>query len=55
MFDRYIISLSKFKFEEQLCFVVKMNIIHISRLQRGLNAIVRQIKDNGLNRLIKNE
>ena len=36
MFARYVISLSKFKLEEQFCFAVKLNIMHIRTLQNDL-------------------
>ena len=49
MLARYAILLSKFNLEEQLCFAVQVNIMHIQRLQDGLNALVKHIKDNDLN------
>ena len=50
MHARYVISLSKVKLEEQLCFAVKLNIMHIHRIQAALKAIVKYIEDNKLNR-----
>jgi hypothetical protein len=55
MFGRYVISLSKFKLEEQLCFAPKVNIMHTSRLQLGLNAIMKHVEDNKLGHLVKKE
>ena len=49
MLARHAILLSKFKLEEQLCFAVQVNIMHIQRLQDRLNALVKYIKDNDLN------
>ena len=42
MFARYVMSLIKFKLDEQLCFAAKVNIMHIQRLQDGLKASVNQ-------------
>ena len=53
MFSRYVISLSRFKMDEQLCFAAKVNIMNISTLQAGLNAIVEHIEKNGLTHLLK--
>jgi len=53
MISRYVISLSKFKLEEQLRFTAKVNTMHISRLQNGLNAIMRHIEDKKLGHLQK--
>ena len=36
MFARYLIKLSKIKLEQQLCLSAKVNIMHIHRLQCGL-------------------
>ena len=41
MLARYVISLSKFKLEEQLYFAAKVNIMHIERLHDSLNALVK--------------
>jgi hypothetical protein len=49
MFARYLISLSKFKLEEQLYFAAKLNIMHTHRRQAALNAIVEYFEDNNLN------
>ena len=49
MFARYVISLRKFKLKEQLRFAVKLNIMHINRLQAALNAIVKHIEDEKWN------
>jgi hypothetical protein len=48
MYNRYVISLSKFKSEEQTCFAAKVNIAHIQKLQDGLNALVKYIEENNL-------
>ena len=40
VFPRYVIPLTKFKSVEQLCSATKVNIMHIQRLQDGLNALV---------------
>ena len=53
MFGRYVISLSKLKSEELLCFAAKGNIMHIYRLQHRLNAILKHIEDNRLTHLMK--
>ena len=37
MFAQCVISLGKLKAEEQLCIAAKVNIMHIQRLQDGLN------------------
>ena len=55
MFGRYVISLSKFKSDEQLCFAAKVNIMYLSRLQHGLNAIMKHIEENGLTYLTQRE
>ena len=49
MYARYVISLSKFKLEEQLCFAAKLNIVHINRLQAALDTLVKYIEENKLN------
>ena len=48
MYARYVISLSKFKLEEQLCFAAKLNIVHINRLQAALDTPVKYIEENKL-------
>ena len=48
MYNGYVITLSKFKSEEQLCFAAKVNIVHIQRLQDGLNALAKYIEENNL-------
>ena len=53
MFVRYVISISKFKLEDQLCFAAKVNIMHTQRLKDGFNALVKYIQDNDLNQYIK--
>ena len=53
MFGRYVISLSKFKLEEQLSFAAKVNIMNISRQQLGLNTTMKHIGNNGLGHLVK--
>jgi len=53
MFARYVITLSRFKLEGQLCFTAKVNIIHIQRLHDGLDALVKYIEDSDLNQSIK--
>ena len=53
-YARNVISLSKFKLEEQLCFTAKLNIMHIHKLQAALNAVVKYIEDNNLNQYVKN-
>ena len=45
MYARYVMSLSKFKMEEQLCFAAKLNIVHINRLQAALDALVKYIDE----------
>ena len=49
IYARYVISLSKFKLEEQLCFAAKLNIVHINRPQAALEALVKYIEENKLN------
>ena len=49
MFARHVTSLRKFKLKKQSCFRAKVNIMHIQRLQEGLNALVKYIEDNNLN------
>jgi hypothetical protein len=49
MYARYVISLSKFKLEEQLCFAAKLNTVHINRLQTTLDTLVKYIDENKLN------
>ena len=39
MLGKYVISLSKFKLEEQLCIAADFKIIHMHRIQFALNAI----------------
>jgi hypothetical protein len=46
MYARYVISLSNFKLEEQLCFAAKLNIVHINRLQAALDVLVKYIDEN---------
>jgi hypothetical protein len=46
MYARYVISVSKFKLEEQLCFAAKLNTVHINRLQVVLDTIVKYIEEN---------
>ena len=48
MFVRQFISLSKFKSEEQSCFAAKVNVIHIKRLQEGLDTLVKYTEDKDL-------
>ena len=48
VYARYVISLSKFKLEEQLCFAVKLNIVHINRIQAALDTLVKYIEENKL-------
>ena len=48
MFGKYVISLSEFKMEAQLCFSAKVIIMHISRLQHGLKAIMKHTEENRL-------
>ena len=45
----YMISLSKFKLEEQLCFTAKLNIMYMHIFQAALNVIVKYIEENKLN------
>ena len=52
-FAWYVISLKKFKLEEQLYFAEKVNIMYVQRIQDGLNLSVKYIKGNNLNQLIK--
>ena len=54
MFAQFL-SLSKFKSEEQSCFAVKVNIMHIQRLLDGLNALAKYIEDIDLNKSIRKE
>jgi hypothetical protein len=49
MYARYVLSLSKFKLEEQLCFAAKLNIVPINRLQVALDTLVKYIVENKLN------
>ena len=53
MFARYVISLNKFKLEEQLCFTTKGNVMHTQILKDGLNELVKHVEDNNLNQSIK--
>ena len=46
VYARYVISLSKFKMEDQLCFAAKVDIAHVNRLQCALSALVKHIEDN---------
>jgi hypothetical protein len=46
VYARYVISLSKFKMEDQLCFSAKVDIAHVNRLQCALSALVKHIEDN---------
>ena len=55
MYARYVIFLSKFKLEEQLCFAAKLDIMHIHRLVTALNFIMKYIVDNKLNHYVRNE
>ena len=55
VFERYVISFSKFKWEEQFYFAAKVNIIHIRRLQDGLNALVSFIGGKNLNQIVTSE
>ena len=48
MFAWHVISLSKFKLEEQVCFAAKVNIMQIQRLQDGWYALVKYIEDINL-------
>ena len=50
VYARYVLSLSKFKLEDQLCLAAKVDIIHIHRLQSALNEIVKHMDDNKLYR-----
>jgi hypothetical protein len=50
VYARYVLSLSKFKIDDQLCFAAKVDIAHMNRLQSALNAIVKHIDDNKLYR-----
>jgi len=52
MFARYVIKLGKFKSEEQQYFAAKVNVMHIQRLQDGLNALVKHIENNNLYQFI---
>jgi len=54
-FERYVISFSKLKSEEQSCFATKVNIMHIQRVQDKLNALVKYREDNCLNQYIRKE
>jgi len=49
----YVISLSKFKLEEQLFFAAKVNMIYMHRLQDGLNAFAEYIEGIHLNKIYK--
>ena len=53
MFEKYVISISKFKLEKRLCFAAKINIKHVHRLQDELKALVKYIEDNDLNQYMK--
>ena len=46
MYNGYVITLSKFKSEEQLCFEAKVNIAYIQRLQDGLKVLAKYIEEN---------
>jgi len=46
MYARYVISLSKFKQEEQLCFAGKVNILHINKLRSALDVLSKYIDEN---------
>ena len=46
IYARYVISLSKFKQEEQLSFAAKLNIVHINRLRAALDVLAKYIDEN---------
>ena len=49
MYARYVIPLSKFKQEEQLCFAGKVNIVHINKLLSALDVPSKYIDENKMN------
>jgi hypothetical protein len=48
MYAEYVITLSKFKSEEQLCLAAMVNIVHIQRIQDELNVLAKYIEENNL-------
>ena len=55
MFARYVISLRKFKLEEQVWFAAKVNTMRIHRLQNALNVIMINVENTELNQYVIKE
>jgi len=53
MFARYVTSLSKLNFKEQLYFTAKVNKMHYKRIQDWLNASEIYIEDNHRKQYLK--
>ena len=50
-FSRYLISLSRFKIGNQLCFAGGVNMMNLGAILKGFNKVVNYIEINSLGRL----